>query len=181
MNMKLSLQHKRATKKIRQTLKQHVFAIAPVHKLIKSRRALNAVLSNIILIAAVIVVGFVVVSWSQYQSSTYQTQYTGDVNASIEQLQEKIVFEYVVKVDSTHLKVYLLNCGLQNVTINKVYVNSGAGTAVDLHPLGDESTTVPSIDVGEEAFFWIEIPLSEPSPYLVKIVTESGSTFVGSS
>ena len=177
--MKLSLQRKRATEKIRQTLKQRVFAIAPVHKLIANRRAINAVLSNIILIGAVIVVGFAVISWSQYQSSSYQTQYTGDVNASIEQLQEKIVFEYVVKVDSTHLKVHLLNCGLQNVTINKVYVNGGLGTAVDLHPLGAESVTVPSLNVGEEAFFWV--PLSGSSPYLVKIVTESGSTFVGSS
>ena len=177
--MKLSLQRKRAAKELRQTLKQHVFAIAPVHKLITNRRAINAVLSNIILIGAVIVVGFAVVSWSQYQSSSYQTQYTGDVNASIEQLQERIVFEYVVKVDSTHLKVYLLNCGLQNVTINKVYVNSGAGTAIDLHPLDAESTTVSSLNVGEEAFFWV--PLSGSSPYLVKIVTGSGSTFVGSS
>ena len=177
--MKLSLQRKSATKKIRQTIRQNVFAIAPVHKLIKNRRAINAVLSNIILIGAVIVVGFAVISWSQYQSSSYQRQYASDVNASIEQLQEKIVFEYVVKVDSTHLKVFLLNCGMRNVTINKVYVNNGAGTAIDLHPLGAESTTVPSLDVGEEAFFWV--PFSGSSPYLVKIVTESGSTFVGSS
>jgi archaellum component FlaF (FlaF/FlaG flagellin family) len=177
--MKLSLQRKRARKEIGQTLKQHILAIAPVHKLMKNRRAINAVLSNIILIGAVIVVGFAVISWSQYQSSSYQRQYASDVNASIEQLQEKIVFEYVVKVDSTHLKVFLLNCGMRNVTINKVYVNNGAGTAIDLHPLGAESTTVPSLDVGEEAFFWV--PFSGSSPYLVKIVTESGSTFVGSS
>jgi hypothetical protein len=143
--MKLSLQRKRARKEIGQTLKQHLFAIAPVHKLIKNRRAINAVLSNIILIAAVIVVGFAVVSWSQYQSSSYQRQYTGDVNASIEQLQEKIVFEYVVKVDSTHLKVFLLNCGMRNVTINKVYVNNEAGTLTCV--TGAESTTVPSLDV----------------------------------
>ena len=179
--MKLSLQRKRARKEIGQTLKQHIFAIAPVHKLMKNRRAINAVLSNIILIGAVIVVGFAVISWSQYQSSSYQRQYASDVNASIEQLQEKIVFEYVVKVDSTHLKVFLLNCGMRNVTISKVYVNSGAGTAIDLHPLGDDdgSITVPSLNVGEEAFFWV--PLSGSNPYQVKIVTGSGSTFVGSS
>ena len=178
--MKLSLQHKRATKKIRQTLKQHVFAIAPVHKLIKNRRALNAVLSNIILIGAVIVVGFAVISWSQYQSSSYQTQYTSDVDASIGQLQEKIVFEYVfVNVSSNQLKVYLLNCGTQNVTLKEISVNGVRNsTAISLYQLGPE-TLIPSLDVGAQAFF--SVSTSGSSPYYVKIVTGRNSIFVGSS
>ena len=177
--MKLSLQRKRATKKIRQTVEQHVFAIAPVHKLIANRRAINAVLSNIILIGAVIVVGFAVISWSQYQSSSYQTQYTGDVNASIGQLEEKIVFEYVVNVSSTQLKVYLLNCGTQNVTLKEVSVNGVRNsTAISLYQLGPE-TSIPSLDVGAQGFF--SVSTSGSSPYYVKIVTGRGSTFVGSS
>ncbi len=177
--MKLSLQRKRTTKRVRQTLKQHVFAIAPVHKLIKNRRAINAVLSNIILIAAVIVVGFAVVSWSQYQSSSYQTQYTGDVNASIEQLQEKVIFEYV-KVSGTQLNVYLLNCGTQNITIKEAYVNGHKNsTNIDIRLFGGTPTLNNTLHVGEEAYF--SITPSGPSPYLVKIVTLGGSTFVGSS
>ena len=178
--MKLSLQRKRAKKDLRQTLTQHVFAIAPVHKLIRNRRAINAVISNIILIGAVIVVGFAALSWSQYQSSTYQTQYTSDVNANIGQLQEKIVFEYIVKVDSSNLRVYLLNCGpWQNVTIKEVSVNGQRNsTAIILQSLGAE-TPVPSLNVGEQAFF--TVPASGSSTIIVKIVTVRGSTFVGSS
>jgi len=177
--MKLSLKCKRAKKDLRQLLTQHVFAIAPVHKLIKNRRAINAVISNVILIGAVIVVGFAALSWSQYQSSAYQSQYTSDVNANIGQLQEKIVFEYVVKVDG-NLTVYLLNYGTQNVTIKEVSVNGQRNsTAISLHPLGAETSTVPSLNVDAQAFF--TVPASGSSPYLVKIVTGRGSTFVGSS
>lgn len=176
--MKHSLQRKR-TKNLRQNLTQHIFSIAPVHKLIKNRRAINAVISNIILIGAVIVVGFAILSWSQYQSSSYQTQYTGDVNARIEQLQEKIVFEYIVQ-DGSDLNVYLLNCGTQNVTIREVSVNGQKNsTAIYLHPLEAEASTVPSLNVGAQVFF--TVPISGTSPYYVRIVTGSGSTFVGSS
>jgi len=177
--MKLSLQLKNVKKKLRQTLAQHVFAISPVHKLITNRRAINAVISNIILIGAVIVVGFAALFWSQYQSSIYQTQYTSDVNANIGQLQEKIVFEYVVKVDSSHLKVYLLNCGKQNVTINAVYVNgiNSTSTYSGLTTLGGAPTT--SLNVGDHVFFTVST--SGSSPYLVKIVTGRNSIFVGSS
>ena len=174
--MKLSLQRKRATKEIGQTLKQHVFAIAPVHKLISNRRAINAVLSNIILIGAVIVVGFAVISWSQYQSSSYQTQYTSDVNANIGKLQEKIVFEYVVNVSSVQLKVYLLNCGTQNVTIKEVYVNGHNSTYSGLTTFGGAPTT--SLNVDAQAFF--TVPTLGTSPYYVKIVTGRNSIFVGS-
>ena len=171
--MKLSLQRKRAKKDIVQILAQHEFALAPIRKLIKNRRAINAVISNVILIGAVIVVGFATLAWSQYQTSTYQTQYSNDVNANIGQLQEKIVFEYVVKVDGD-LNVYLLNCGKQNVTIKYVSVKE-----VSASEWNTPTEIGLTLNIGDQDFF--TVPASGSSTNLVKIVTWRGSTFVGSS
>lgn len=177
--MKLNLRHRNAETESSRHSKRKAFVVAPFQRLRANRRAINAVISNIILIAAVIAVGFAVLVWSQYQSANYQMEYSNDVNANIAQVQEKIAFQYVADVGGT-LKVYLLNYGLQNVTIQKVFINGQENsTAVVLHPLGNEASVVPSINVKLQAYF--TIAPSGSSPYVVNIVTGRGSTFVGSS
>lgn len=159
--------------------KRKAFAAKPFQTLRANRRAINAVISNIILIAAVIAVGFAVLVWSQYQSANYQMEYSNEVNGNIAQVQEKIAFQYVANVGGV-VKVYLLNYGIQNITIQKVFINGiENSTAIVLHPLGNEAAVVPSINVGEQAYF--SIAPSGSSPYVVTIVTGRGSTFVGSS
>ena len=178
--MKLNLQHKRAKKKPKsnkQALARSIFAVVPVRKLIKNKRAVSAVISNMILIAAVIVVGFAVLDWSQIQSSNYQKQYTGVINANIEQLQEKIIFEYAV-VNGTQIHVYLLNAGtVGDVTIAAVFVNGEHNSNITLHPF-EGTSPIPSLNVGAQAYF--SVLTSGSSPYIIKIVTGRGSTFVGS-
>ncbi len=177
--MKLNLRHTNAERKSSRHSKPRTFAIKPLQALRTNRRAINAVISNIILIAAVIAVGFAVLIWSQYQSANYQMEYSNEVNGNIAQVQEKIAFQYVANA-SEGLKVYLLNYGIQNVSIQKVFVNGQENsTAIVLHPLGSELSVVPSINVNAQAFF--TIAPSGSSPYVVTIVTGRGSTFVGSS
>jgi predicted PurR-regulated permease PerM len=156
-----------------------VSSFAPIRAFLKHKRAVNAVISNIILIAAVLIVGFTTLFWSQYQSSTYQMQYTDDINSEIGQLQEKVVFEYVVPVGG-NLRVYLLNCGKQNVTIREAFVNSQRNiTNIELRRFDGTLTINNTLHIGEQAYF--TIALSGSSPYLVKIITGRDSTFVGSS
>jgi hypothetical protein len=176
MRHKLNLKHipiQSKTRKIRHALKAPKFVVAPIHWLIKNRRGVNAVIANIILIGAVIVVGFATIVWSQYQSSNYQKEYTGVVNSNIEQLQEKIVIEYAA-VRNGMLNVYLLNSGnIGGVTIAAVFVKDVNGlmynyTSVSLIPSS-------SLDVGAEGYFSVLTSVS--SPYSIKIVTGRGSTF----
>jgi len=177
--MKLNLSLRNAKTKSRHCSKRSIYVTKQFQTLRANKRAINAVISNLILIAAVIAVGFAVLFWSQYQSANYQMEYSNDVNANIAQVQEKIAFQYVADVGGT-LKVYLLNYGLQNVTIQKVFINGlENSTAVVLHPLGNEASVVPSINVKAQAYF--TIAPSGSSPYVVTIVTGRGSTFVGSS
>ncbi len=177
--MKLNLKRRSPTSKSHITAKRSKPFAFTLHSLKTNRRAINAVISNLILIAAVLAVGFVVLIWSQYQSADYQMEYSNEVNSNIAQVQEKLAFQYVINAGGT-LKVYLLNNGIQNVTIQEVLVNGVKNsTSIVLHPLGSPASVVSSINVGEQAFF--SIAPSGPSPYIVKIETGRGSTFVGSS
>jgi len=176
--MKLKLNLRNAKTKSRRPSKRSIFVTKPFQTLRANRRAINAVISNIILIAAVIAVGFAVLVWSQYQSAHYQTEYSSEVNANIAQVQEKVVFEYVAHVGN-QLKVYLINCGTQNVNITTVYVNSNQNfTNVSLIDLSTNAPTSGNLlNVGEQAYFTVG-PVSDPYVYTVKIKTERGSTFV---
>lgn len=68
---------------------------AGLRKLLKNRRALSDVISNMILLAGVIVIGFIMMVWSQNQAATYNAQYSSAINSNTEQLRERIAFEYI--------------------------------------------------------------------------------------
>ena len=70
-----------------------------------------------ILIAAVITVGLIAFGFSQYQAAAYQKQYTQTINSNIQELKEKIVFEYVV-YDGQFTESFCPQLGaINNVTI----------------------------------------------------------------
>ena len=82
-----------------------------VWKLLRGRRAVNVVISNVILVGAVIAVSFVVLFWAQYRSSAYNDEYSEAMNADIAKLKERLAFEYVFyDDDECELRVYLMNC-----------------------------------------------------------------------
>lgn len=171
------------TRAIKRKAVSFALDFTPIRMLVKNRKAINAVISNIILMGAVIVVGMVTLFWSQSQSASYQAQYSGLVNDNVNQVQEKIVFEFVGNCTDQPdtLNVYLLNSGtVGDVTIKYASVNAvGNTTKIDLHPLGDKSSTITSLGAGGEGFF--SIHTSGSSPYIVKIMTGRGSIFASTS
>ena len=157
-----------------------------VWKLLHGRRGVNAVISNVILVGAVIAVSFVVLLWAQYRSSAYNEQYGEAMNADIAKLKERLAFEYVFYNQSgSRLSVYLMNCGtIDNVTIQTVYFKDATGALIQVYSNitlkqfnGDEIAD-KDLDRGEEGYFMLSLPSSFVSGTCsVRIVTGRGSTF----
>ena len=152
-----------------------------VWKLLRGRRAVSVVVSNVILTGAVIAVGFVVLSWTQYRSSAYNEQYGEAMNADIARLKERLAFEYVF-YSGGNLSVYLMNCGtIDNVTIQTVYVTAITGVLIQVNSnvtlMHFNGVEIADLDRGEEGYFVLSLPNLISSSYSVRIVTGRGSTF----
>ncbi len=147
--------------------------------LVKDRRAVNTVVSNMILIAAVIVVGFVVLSFARSDSALYQDQYQQTVSDDIEKLKETLAFEYIhYDFAEKELRIYIMNAGTIELQVDKVYLS----TATESYPfevftLNGQQTTEHTIAIGAER----EILLSNidlvSGTYSVKLATLRGLTF----
>lgn len=148
-------------------------------KLLKKRRGISAVISNLILIGAVIAVGFTVVVWSQNQSSNYNNLYGNAIKSDADQLRERLAFEYISYDNSGKiLRVFLLNSGtIGNVSIANVYVNSTSYGAPTLYLLSSGIQT-SSLSATQEGYFSISPSLAPGRNYPIVIVTGRGSSFV---
>jgi hypothetical protein len=152
-----------------------------VSKLFRDSGGVSAVISNVILVGAVIVIGLGAVAWTYSQSSMYQTQYGELVNSDIDKLKERVSFEYVFYDNTTKsLSVYLMNSGKAgNLSITTVYVMPHSNipfTGIQLKFLNE----MPTLDlgVGQEGYFVLSpITLQQENVYTVKIVTGRGSSF----
>lgn len=157
-----------------------------IWKLLHGRRAVSAVVSNVILAGAVIAVSFVVLSWAQYRSSAYNDQYSEAMDADIARLKERLAFEYVFyDEDEGNLSVYLMNCGtIDNVTVKAVYVTTNTGEPVKvfsnitLMDFNGDEIVDQDLDRGEEGYFVLSsLNLEAGASYSVRVVTGRGSTF----
>jgi len=148
---------------------------------LKNKNAVSAVISNMILVAAVIAVGFSMLSWTQSQSSNYTNQYGRAVSSDIDQLKERIVFEYIYyDNDKNNLTVYLMNPGtIGNVNITTVYVNNTPNSTIALRLLSS-GASINSLNATQEGYFSISpFPiLALGTNYSIKIITWRGSSFV---
>lgn len=155
--------------------------------LFKSRRAVSAVISNIILIAAVIAVGFAALGWTYSSSNSYVTYYGGSVQSNVNQLKERLAFEYILYDNTTKsLSVYVMNYGnVGAVTLAKLTVSNSSWTisgttAITLHLLNGTSSS--ALGVGQEGnFTWSPFPSSSTTlqggSYTISLVTGRGSSF----
>jgi hypothetical protein len=92
-----------------------------IMKLIKNKRALSSVISEVIAIAAVIAIGFSVLAYVRSNSSIFSQNYGKQVSSAVSELQEGIAFEFVwYNESSTSLKLYILNDGTANNAIIKM-------------------------------------------------------------
>jgi len=155
-------------------------------KRLKSKHAVSAVISNMILLAAVIAAGFVALTWTVSTSSAYVAQYGASTGSSIEQLRERVAFEYVFyDNNSKSLTAYILNCGkIDNVSIVAAYVSYQSNLiykkpdGVTLYSLS--TTSVAGLNIGKEGNFTLSSPLlnlSSGSSYMIQILTRRGSLF----
>ncbi len=187
--MKLNLQHKRAKKKpksSKQALARSIFAVVPVRKLITNKRAVSAVISNMLLIAAVIAVGFVALGYARSTSNNYVAEYGQTVNSDIAKLKETIAFEYAFYNATGYgsangsLTVFFMNAG----SINDITIKNSAVGNFTFNCTGQtkflNSTLTSAFDIGEEGYFTqpLNTTLVSGTVYTVKILTGRGSTFV---
>jgi hypothetical protein len=154
-----------------------------VWKLLRGRRAVSAVVSNVILTGAVITVGFVVLAWAQSQKIAYQGQYSGAMNVDVARLKERLAFEYIYYNNSAqNLSIYLLNSGIMNSTsIQTVFVSNStwfiSNSSISSLTLL-KGGSAASLNIGQEGYFVLTgVNLVTGNSYSVEIITGRGSIF----
>lgn len=160
-------------------------SLKKVSPLFRNARAVNNVISNVILTGAVIVVGFSVLAWTQYRASSYNEQYGEAMTSDLARLRENLIFEYISHNKGTSvLSVYLMNSGtIDGVTIRTFYISNISNaswvystSSIDLKFFNNTPAT--SLSRGSEAYFQIApLNLMANSTYRIAIVTGRGSSF----
>ena len=152
------------------------------YKLARNRRAVSAVVSNMILIAAVICIGLIALAWSQTQSADYQKTQTNVINNKIIQLKERLSLEYAY-YDGSTLKIYLLNSGLVDVKIEQLYLSNAPTTNRDFVVYQFSGTEIANKTLGivgtaKEGYIQTSSLNLVENTYSATIKTAGGSTFV---
>lgn len=163
-----------------QALKHKLKHFTP-HRLVKNQSAVSAVISNMILIAAVIVVGFVALGYARSMSADYQTDYGDTVSSDIGKLKETMAFQYCQYNSTTkQLTVYLLNSGTVNIEIKNVFINTAPVTNFSAYRMNDfQAITNHIIGSGIDAYLVLDLTgITLPSGTSnIKILTGSDSNF----
>ncbi len=192
--MKFSLQQKKSGKKTessRCVFVASIFAVLSNRRLVKNRRAVSSVVSNLILIAAVIAVGFTALSYANSVSNNHVIQYGQAINEDIDQLREVVSFEYASYSSSTRsLSVYFMNAGsISNLWINNMTVSNSTWswtwnwTSNDRPMCYLNNSVAAKLSIGQEAYITVVLP--QPSDdwlvagnlYTIKLITGRGSIF----
>ena len=161
-------------------------SLRKVWRLLRERRAVSAVISNLILIAAVIAVGFAALVWTYSNSNSYVTQYGASVLSNTNQLKERIAFEYIFYNNATtSLLVYVINYGnIGTVSLTTGHISNSSWTSssffISLHFFNDSITgPVRVLGIGQEGWFKATTTSLKSGSYTVNIVTGRGSSFAG--
>ena len=185
----MSRRHKNKTigqkaESLKRKVKASAMKFTPLHFLIKNRRAVSAVMSNLILIGAVMAVGLVVLAYARSTSVNYQTAYGESVGSDISKLKETITFEYVTYKEN-NLNIYFMNSGnIGNLYIKTVVLSRSSWSTtvqtpqIRYFPMPPSATGTPTnaLGVGEEGVIILDQTLAS-GHYTVKVTTERGSTF----
>ena len=158
-----------------------------VPKLLRDKGGVSAVISNVILIGAVIAIGFSVMAWTYSQSSVYQAQYENSVNSDINKLRERVSFEYVFYNNTAKsLSVYLMNSGqVSDVSFTTIYISNSSWritfTSVQFTLKFMNGTSTTYLAMGLEGYFALSsVSLQSGNAYAIKVVTWRGSSFENS-
>jgi hypothetical protein len=162
--------------------------VGPFRKLLKDRRAVSAVISNMVLIATAIVLGFTVLLYANFTSNSYATKYGQTVSSDINQLGEQVSFEYcfynVTGFNATagSLTAYFMNSGNVNgINATMFFVSNSSWTSTSFRAATLKylnGTATASLKVNEEGYVVLSpITLVRGSSYEIRIVTWRQSAF----
>ena len=153
--------------------------IIPKFLLIGNLHAVNTVIANMILIAAVIVMGFVVLSYVLSNSNDYQTEYQQTVSTEIQKLKESLAYEYIYyNSTSKELSIYVMNAGTINLQVDKVYLNTATESfAFRIFDLSGQEKTAKTIAVRQERIIIVSNLDLSSGVYTVKLMTTRGLIF----
>ena len=165
-----------------QSLKRSAMSFILFRALVKNRRAVSAVISNLILIVAVISIGLVALGFARSTSISYQTQYAESMGSDIGKLKESLTFEYVSYDNaSKDLSVYFMNSGIMESNITRVYVNNSPVTLPTVQPMnGEQQIANNNVGKGVEGFFVLNLSsadLHNGELNTIKLTTGRDSNF----
>ena len=154
-----------------------------VPRIIFDKRAVDNVISAVILTGVVVALSLSMFAWAQGRSSVYNNEYSETVDAETAKLKEKLAFEYVYYEDD--LSIYLLNCGtIDDVQIKTVYISDSGNTLLETFSNPQlysfqSLVEISDLDRGEEGrlVLTLSTSLNEGAYYCVKIITGRGASF----
>ena len=168
--------------------------LSQFNKFKRDAKGVSVVISNLILIVAVIVVGFSVLAYANSQSNDYKTEYSQSVNSNINRIKETVAFEFAFYNSSEYsptngsLTVYFMNAGnIGNVTISYVTISNSSiswnwnWTNKPIYYL--DKNVAEAIDVDQEGYIKVALAqvdnhwLVPGKSYTVKLNTWRGSNF----
>ena len=147
----------------------------------KKRRGLSPIISTVMLTGFMLVLGLGVITWANSQASASSSEYAETVNSNLQQIQEKVIFEYAYyNASNQELVTYIMNAGQSdNVAVTTAIVSNSSWyevlTNIQLRNLSGE--TIQNLDASEEGYFKLQLNLASETIYKIRIVTERGRSF----
>ncbi len=167
------------TLKMRRKVTARLMGYTPIRMLVKSKRALSPVISNLILIAAVISLGFIALAYARSTSINYQTQYQQTENTDVDKLKETLAFEYVFYNSNGQVQIYVINAGSITLQVDRVYLSNSPNNVTYTMKYMNGTTIEPNHTIGigvERQIVFVSQALPSGS-YTVKVTTIRGSSF----
>jgi flagellin-like protein len=141
-----------------------------------NRRAVSPVISNLILIAAVISAGIALMTFAQSASIRYQSEYAYEIGSDIGKLKESLTFEYATYA-SGQVKVYFINSGTIPITIESASIDGSPLTNFSIYHMSNDTESGNKIIAGGyEGYLISSFPLNSGT-YLLKLKTGSETIF----
>jgi flagellin-like protein len=141
-----------------------------IRSLYRNKRGVSEIIASLILILIVSAAGVLAYSISMTAFSSSSSNYQLQTVNKEEKAQERLEVLAIQQNTTTNLKLTVLNYGLIDLTVNKVYVN---GIIATTYLTGTGVKTAPSVIV--TVTFVSPVPIVSGQVYDLIVVSERGS------
>jgi hypothetical protein len=146
-----------------------------------NKRAVSTAISSVIMAAAVITVGFSVLSWTFTKSADYNQLYATKMQSNLNKINEKLVFEFIsFNRSRSELSIYLLNCGQSNnVSLSSVNLgnNSWHQSFSNITLVGSNNSNIQNLNVYNQGHIKLTVNLQTNLSYSINVLTARGRDF----